>query len=258
VRNRNIKLIVAFDGAAYRGWQVQPDARTVQGTLSEAIENITGETVILTGSGRTDSGAHARGLVANFHTTAGIPAPRLAKALNSVLPRDIRVLSARPVTADFHARHDARSKIYRYQVYRGIVLPPHLLSEHYHYRYRVDLGPMREAMRMIEGEHDFASFAAKSGRLDGMVQGEARNTVRRIFRSELRTSGLRLLFTFEGSGFLHHMVRNLVGTVLEVGRGRLKPVEFSELFDRRDRTLAGATAPAHGLILMRVRYDRKR
>jgi tRNA pseudouridine38-40 synthase len=251
---KNIKLVIAFKGAGYHGWQIQQNARTVQGTLGEAIKTVTGEITSVTGSGRTDSGAHARGLVANFQTATRIPPRRLLHALNSVLPHEIRVLSAKRVRAEFHARYDARSKVYRYQVYRGTVLLPHLACDHYHYPYKVDLQQMSKAMKLVQGEHDFASFAARSGRLGKGDDPETRDTVRHIFRSTMRKSGLRLLFTFEGSGFLHHMARNLVGTVLEVGRGRLGLQEFSDLFGKRDRTLAGGTAPAHGLILMKVRY----
>ncbi len=242
---RNIRIILAYDGTAYHGWQIQDGVPTVQGILRGALYKITGEQVNLVGSGRTDAGTHVRGLVANFITYSLIPPARLSRALNSILPRDIRVLSARRVPAAFHARFSAHSKVYRYQVYRGPVLLPHLAREYYHYPYAIDVSVMRRAARRFVGEHDFASFAA------GTPQ---KNTVRRIFRCELKHKGHRLILTVEGNGFLHHMVRNMAGTLLEVGRGRMSLEEFKRLFKSRDRTLAGFTAPAHGLILLRVRY----
>jgi tRNA pseudouridine38-40 synthase len=243
---RNIRLTVAFDGTAYHGWQIQPDAPTVQGLISQTIARITGEEVTLTGSGRTDSGTHARGLVANFLTGSRLPPSRLARALNAILPRDIRILSARQAPSGFHARRDAVAKVYRYQMYLGPILPPHLARECFHFPYRTDIAAMEAAARLFPGEHDFASFAK--------TNKPYRSTVRRIFRCELRKKGRRLLLTVEGNGFLHHMVRNMAGTLLEVGRGSITLDQFRDLFAQRDRTLAGFTAPAHGLVLLKVRY----
>ncbi|HYK88094.1 MAG TPA: tRNA pseudouridine(38-40) synthase TruA [Acidobacteriota bacterium] len=245
VTGRNIRLTLAYDGTEYHGWQVQKGAPTIQGILRSSIQKITGEPVSIVGSGRTDAGTHVRRTVANFVTNSRIPPGQLVRALNSNLPRDIRVLSARLVPAGFHARYSAHSKIYRYQIYRGAVLLPHLAREHFHYPYPLDLARMREAARYFVGEHDFASFAAGT---------PMKNTVRRVFRCELKIRGRRLTLTVEGNGFLHHMVRNMTGTLLEVGRGRLSLTEFQELFEKRDRSLAGFTAPAHGLILLNVRY----
>jgi tRNA pseudouridine38-40 synthase len=242
---RNIRLVLAFDGAAYCGWQIQKNQPTLQGLVSEAINRITGEQVKVTGSGRTDAGTHARGLVANFHTDSQIDSARLVPALNSMLPRDIRVLSARRVSADFHARRSARSKTYRYQIYLGPVLKPHLRREFFHFPYPVDISKMERAARRFPGEHDFASFAKSPS---------PPNTIRRIFRCGLKKEGWRLCLTVEGNGFLHHMVRNMAGTLLEVGRGSIPLAEFQDLFTRRDRKLAGFTAPAHGLILLKVKY----
>ncbi len=243
---RNIRLILAYDGTAYHGWQIQEDAPTLQGLISEAITRITGEKVTLTGSGRTDAGTHARGLVANFFTGSRIPPVRFVRALNSQLPRDIRVLSARQVPLDFHARKNAVSKVYRYQIYLGPVLPPHLMREHFHYPFPIDIAKMVKAARMFQGEHDFASFAKANPAIA--------STVRRIYRCELGKKGHRLLFTVEGNGFLHHMVRNMAGTLLEVGRGAISLTDFKNLFSKCDRTLAGFTAPAQGLVLLKVKY----
>jgi tRNA pseudouridine38-40 synthase len=255
-KKHNIKLILAFDGTAYRGWQIQTHQPTIQGILSDAIEKITHEKLSPTGSGRTDAGTHARRLVANFLTQSLIPPARLVRALNSSLPNDIRVLSARRVPASFHARRDARSKIYRYQIYLGKVMPPHLAREHYHYPYPIDVDGMKKAARLFEGEHDFASFAAKCGqdKSSKTKNGIPRNTVRRIFQCELKQRGSRLLLTVEGNGFLQHMVRNMAGTLLEIGGGRIRLQELEKLFELRDRRLAGFAAPAHGLILLKVRY----
>jgi tRNA pseudouridine38-40 synthase len=243
---RNIRLTVAFEGTAYHGWQIQHNSPTVQGMISEAIARITGEKVSLTGSGRTDSGTHARGLVANFLTGSRIAPPQLVRALNGVLPRDIRILSARRAPLQFHARRNAFGKIYRYQMYLGSILPPHLAREYFHYPYPLNIEKMDAAARFFPGEHDFASFAK--------TNESYTNTVRRIFRCGLKKQGRRLLLTVEGNGFLHHMVRNMAGTLLEVGRGTISLESFKELFVKRNRNLAGFTAPAHGLILMKVRY----
>jgi tRNA pseudouridine38-40 synthase len=243
---RNIRLTIAFDGTAYHGWQVQQDSPTLQGLLSKAVTRITGEPATLTGSGRTDAGTHARGLVANFFTGSRISATQLVRALNGTLPRDIRVLSARRVPHAFHARRDAVSKVYRYQMYLGRILPPHLLREYFHFPYPVDIAKMQNAVRLFVGEHDFASFAKANAAVS--------STVRHIFRCELKKKGRRLFLTVEGNGFLHHMVRNMTGTLLEVGRGSISPDEFRELFIQRDRRLAGFTAPAHGLVLLKVKY----
>ena len=219
---------------------------SIQGVISAALARITDKTVSLTGSGRTDAGTHARRLVANFFTDSKIPADRFSRALNSILPRDIRILAARDVPADFHARKSARSKIYRYQIYRGKILPPHLRQEYFHFPYPLDFDRMVEAAKLFQGEHDFASYAKTGSGVSG--------TVRRIFRCDLRRRGARVHLTVEGNGFLHHMVRNMVGTLLEVGQERISLSDFAALFEKRDRTQAGFTAPAHGLILEKVRY----
>jgi tRNA pseudouridine38-40 synthase len=244
---RNIKLVLAFDGTSYHGWQIQKNQETVQGELREAIRKITGEQACPAGSGRTDAGTHARGFVANFASVSSIATSNLVRALNSKLPPDIRILSAREVPADFHARRSARSKVYRYRIYGGAVMPPHLAREFFHYPYPVDIGRMAQAAAMFAGTHDFASFAAKGG-------GGRDNTVRHIYACRLRVTGRRLELTVEGDGFLHHMIRNMAGTLLELGRGQMTMAAFQALFDRRDRTQAGFTAPARGLTLLKVRY----
>jgi len=240
-------MTLAFDGTAYHGWQMQRNHPTVQGIVGAAIERITGGRVNLIGSGRTDAGTHARALVANFSSASQIPIENLIRGLNSLLPQDIRILSAREAPQDFHSQRSARSKVYRYQIYRGKVLPPHLAREHFHYPYPLDLDLMARGARVFSGRHDFASLAAQSG-------SAVTDTVRRVYRSELKSIGRRLWYTVEADGFLHHMVRIIVGTLLHVGRRRMGLAELRGLFEKRDRTFAGFTAPARGLVLLRVRY----
>ena len=254
--SRNIRLDIAFDGTSFEGWQIQKDRPTIQGVLREAILKVTGERVKLHGSGRTDAGVHARRMVANFHTTSRVPVPAFARALNRLLPPEIRVLASKQAGPDFHARLSARSKTYRYRVYLGPVMPPHLAREYFHYPYPVDLPVMKGAGSMLIGEHDFGSFAKKSGliRTGSPDQSADRSTIRRILRVELKRKGHELTFTVEGTGFLHHMVRNIVGTLLDLGRGQISPEEFGNLLNARDRTLAGFTAPARGLTLLKVSY----
>ncbi len=251
---RNIRLLIAFDGTEYHGWQVQANKATVQGSVCDAVRHVTGEWPKLIASGRTDAGVHARRMVANFHTSSHIPAQSLVRALNSILARDIRILSARHVPRSFHARLSARSKVYRYQIYRGGILPPHLAREHFHFPYELDTEVMRQACRLFVGEHDFASFAKHTGRRKDSSPEAGMGTVRRILKCGLNQKGLRLILTFEGAGFLHHMVRNMTGTLLNLGQRRMTLSEFRKLFQERDRRLAGFTAPAHGLVLVRVLY----
>lgn len=246
-RARNMRLTIAFDGTAYHGWQAQKQQATIQGIVTSAIRQITGESVRLTGSGRTDAGTHARALVANFVANTRLPAATLERALNALLPRDIRVRSVREAPLQFHAQRSARSKVYRYQIYRGPVLPPHLAREYLHYPYPLDEAMMARAARLLEGTHDFASFAAYSAR-------EKSDTRRCVIRSILKRRGHLLHYLVEADGFLHHMVRNITGTLLEVGRGRTSLEDLEILFQKRDRSLAGFTAPACGLVLVRVRY----
>jgi tRNA pseudouridine38-40 synthase len=252
---RNIRLTLAFDGSGYHGWQIQKNHVSIQGIVRNAIQTITGERVNLVGSGRTDAGTHARALVANFVTSSSIPASSLAKALNSVLPTDIRILSVREAPLNFHAQHCARSKIYRYQIYRGPVMPPHLAREHFHYPYPVDLESMARAARVFEGTHDFAGFGKAKRLIHGRpASGGTEDTVRHIIKAELVAQRRRIFFTVEADGFLHHMVRRIVGTLLEIGRGRRTLEQVRGLLEGKNRGTAGFTVPAHGLILLKVRY----
>jgi len=250
--NRNLKLVVAYDGSDFSGWQVQPDCATIQGTLASAIGRITGEKVLPQGSGRTDAGVHALGQVATFTTESPIPAENLVIALNDILPASIRVREAGEVPADFHARRSVRSKTYRYRIYRAAICSPFLARYVWHYPYPLDESAMQQAASLVIGEHDFTSFAAvdpERGRED-----ENSSNVRQIFASSWNSQGEEFVYEVTGNGFLHHMVRNLVGTFLLVGKGTLTPPDVFGILQARNRSLAGATAPASGLFLVDVKY----
>jgi len=249
---RNLKIVLTYDGSEFSGWQVQPDAATIQGTLASAIGRVTGEKVLPQGSGRTDAGVHALAQVATFATESPIPAENLVKALNDVLPASIRVLQAAEAAPEFHARKSARAKTYRYRIYRAAVRPPFLARYVWHYPYPLDEDAIRRAAGFVIGEHDFTSFAAvdsERGREDETI-----SNVRRIFASAWEREAEELIYTVRGSGFLHHMVRNLVGTFVLVGKGTLKPENLTQILAARDRSAAGATAPASGLYLVSVEY----
>jgi tRNA pseudouridine38-40 synthase len=248
----NIKLVLAYDGSDFCGWQVQPDAETIQGTLATAIGRITGEKVLPQGSGRTDAGVHAIAQVATFTTESVIPPANFVIALNDILPPSIRVVEASEVSADFHARKSARGKTYRYRIYREAICPPFRARYVWHYPYPLDEDAMRSAAPLIEGEHDFTSFAAVDPER-GQEQ-ESISNVRTIFSSQWRREAGDLIYEVRGSGFLHHMVRNLVGTFLLVGKGTLQPPDMVTILEAKNRSAAGATAPASGLYLVSVDY----
>lgn len=250
---RNIKIIVSYDGTDYSGWQVQADAVTIQGTLASAIGRVTGEKVLPQGSGRTDAGVHALAQVASFCLESSIPAANLAKAMNDVLPASIRVLEAGEVPLDFHARKSARAKTYRYRIFRREICPPFLARYVWHYPYSLDEGAMRQAAAEVIGEHDFTSFAAVDPERDD--EDATRSNVRTVWASGWERHGDdELVYTVRGSGFLHHMVRNLVGTFILVGKATLNPCDIGDILRARDRSKAGATAPASGLYLVNVEY----
>jgi len=249
---RNLKLILSYDGAEFAGWQVQPNASTLQGTLASAIGRITGEKVLPQGSGRTDAGVHALAQVVTFVTESSVPTENFVKALNDILPAAVRVLQVAEMPAEFHARHSARGKTYRYRMYRSSICPPFLARYVWHYPYPLDEEAMGRAAASVVGEKDFTSFAAvdpERGR-----EGEPISNVRTIFSSSWERSGDELIYTVRGSGFLHHMVRNLVGTFILVGRGTLQTEDVTRIIDARSRSAAGATAPASGLYLVEVEY----
>ncbi len=249
---RNLKLTIAYDGADFSGWQVQPDAPTIQAALATAIGRITGEKVLPQGSGRTDAGVHALAQVATFQTESTIPPANLVVALNDTLPASVRILSAEEVADDFHPRKSARAKTYRYRIFREAICPPFLARYVWHYPYPLNESAMAQAAPLIEGEHDFTSFAAVDPER-GKDQENISN-VRTIFSSRWRRDDFELIYEVRGSGFLHHMVRNLVGTFLLVGKGTLAAGDITRILAAKNRSAAGATAPAAGLYLLTVEY----
>ncbi len=249
---RNVKLVVAYDGSEFSGWQVQPQAATIQGTLASALERLTGEKVLPQGSGRTDAGVHALAQVASFRTASPIPLDHLVPALNHILPPSIRVLEAEEVPLEFHARKSARAKTYRYRMYRASLCPPFLARYVWHYPFPLNEPALEQAAQEVVGEHDFASFAAVDPELHS-EEGN-RSSLRRIFHSSWTRTADELVYTVQANGFLHHMVRNLVGTLVLVGKGTLQPEDVIPILEKRNRSAAGATAPAKGLYLVRVEY----
>ncbi len=256
---RNLKVTLSYDGAEYSGWQVQPGANTVQGTLASAIGRITAEKVLPQGSGRTDAGVHALAQVMTFVTESSVPTGNFVKALNDILPASVRVLEVEEAPPDFHARHSARAKTYRYRIYRESICPPFLARYVWHFPYRLAEEEMGRAAKLVVGEHDFTSFAAvdpergASGLRSATGVALASN-VRKIFSSSWERMGEELIYTVRGSGFLHHMVRNLVGTFILVGKGTLRAEDVTRILEARNRSAAGATAPASGLYLVGVEY----
>lgn len=253
---RNVRLVLSYDGTRFSGWQFQKDQRTIQGLLEEALAALTGAAVTLHGAGRTDAGVHAEGMVANFQTDAVIPAAGLLKGVNTLLPPDIRVLAAEDVAGDFHARYNAKGKVYEYSFVVASVMPPLLRLYAAHVRKPLDIEAMRRCLPALLGRQDFRSFEATGSRDAALGKGDG--GVRTIFAARLEQEEcLHPLYrlTISGNGFLRHMVRNIVGTLFEVGRGKLSPCDFAELIAARDRTLAGPTAPAHGLRLKNVFYE---
>lgn len=259
-RMRNLKVILSYDGSDFSGWQVQPDAPTVQGTLASAIGRITGEKVLPQGSGRTDAGVHALAQVMTFVTESSVPTGNFLKALNDILPPSVRVLEVAEAPPEFHARHSARAKTYCYRIYRESICPPFLARYVWHYPYPLAEEEMRRSAELVVGEHDFTSFAAVdpergSGEAAAVpVSAAPVSNVRKIFSSSWERVGNELVYTVRGSGFLHHMVRNLVGTFILVGKRTLQVEDVTRILAARSRSAAGATAPASGLYLVAVEY----
>jgi tRNA pseudouridine38-40 synthase len=266
---QTFRLTVAYDGTDFHGWQIQPGLPTIQGELQAALGRILGETPLPQGSGRTDAGVHALAQVASFPLQAKIPPENLLRALNGTLVASIRILEAKTVPGTFHARHSALAKTYEYRIFREALCPPFLARYVLACPWPIDVEALQRSARLFEGHHDFRSFAAtdpdlagRSSEPDSMPDQELRAhrppTERTIFSSvwEPRRSEAGSLFVYRvrGNGFLHHMVRNLVGTMLEVGRGNLDLEEIPQILAARSRSAAGPTAPAHGLFLHSVEY----
>ena len=243
---RCIRMTVQYDGTNYHGWQEQPGLATIQGTLADRMATILGERPGVEGAGRTDAGVHAIGQVAAFRTDHPIDLGRLLAALNSRLPDDVAVPDMSEAALGFRPSMDAVSKHYRYRIHRGPVRPVFAARYAWHWYRPIEVEPMRAAARLLLGRHDFKSFEARGS--------DRADTVREVTRLDVAEAGAELLVDVEGNGFLYRMVRNLVGTRVEVGRGHRSPQWVADVLEARDRRAAGPTAPPHGLCLMAVRY----
>jgi len=248
---RNFKLIIEYDGTAYHGWQRQNDTSTVQGAIEAALETMTGRSVTVIGSGRTDAGVHAVGQVANFCVETRLTSDVFAKGLNSLIPPDIVIKNCAAVDKTFHARYDARSKIYDYHILNQPTPAAIFRQYAWHIGKPLDLEAIRTAMLCLKGQHDFSAFEAA-----GSPRSHAVRTVIDLHLSEKDADGY-VGFSIEADGFLRHMVRNIVGTLVDVGLGKISPEAFEEIVISKDRTQAGITAPAHGLFLREVKYERR-
>ena len=244
---RNIKLVIEYDGSGYHGWQRQPDGPTIQETLENSLSKITGENISLHGSGRTDSGVHALGQVANFNTESRITAEEFQKGLNSILPKDIVVLSAEEAEPEFHAQFSSRSKIYIYKILNRPFGSALLRKRVWHVPYRLTLSAMSEAASELVGEHDFGAFA--------QAGAEVKSTVRTVTSAEFKKSGEDIIeFAIEAEGFLKRMVRLIAGTLVQVGKERLSPGEFADILNSGKKNKFVIAAPPSGLYLKKVRY----
>ena len=243
----NFKITIEYDGSAYHGWQRQASDRTIQGEIEDALKTMTGNSVSVTGSGRTDAGVHALNQAANFRCATSLTPEAFLKGLNSLLPEDIVITSCKMVSEKFHARYDVKSKVYHYRILNRLL--PAAISRHYawHIRKELDLSAMKEALSYIIGSHDFKAFEGS---------GSPRvSTVRCIINADLvKPDNDYLVLKIEGDGFLKFMVRNIVGTLVDVGFNKITPQDFKQILISKDRNLAGITAPAHGLFLIDVKY----
>ncbi len=245
---RNIKLVLQYDGTSYHGWQIQPDVVTVEGILLDGLEKVIGEKVKLSAAARTDSGVHARCQVVSFKTTSSIAAKRLKLALNGLIPRDIVVAKASGAAESFNARYSARARIYRYTILNRTFRSPFDSHYCYFFPYQVDLDAMKGAVKFLIGKHDFSSFQASFGKKGGS------SSVRTVEKLKLFSRAGFVYMDIQANGFLTHMVRVIMGTLLDVGRGKILPEYVKRILEAKDRQKAGPTLPARGLCLMKVLY----
>jgi tRNA pseudouridine38-40 synthase len=243
---RTLKLTIAYDGTDFAGWQMQAGQRTVQGALEDALAPIDDERVVVHSAGRTDAGVHAAGQVISFALKSSIACDALVRAINVRLPPDVRVMRAEEAAEGFNARFDALHKTYHYVIFTGAVVPPPIRHFVWHVPRSLDLSAMNEAAAVLLGEHDFAAFQAAGG--------DVITTRREILASVVTPTEDRLTYEVTGTGFLRHMVRNIVGTLVDIGRGRMPASEMIRILQSRDRAEASATAPPQGLTLWRVDY----
>lgn len=243
---KNIMVEIEYDGTNYSGWQIQPNSRTVQEEIMKALKKLTGEDIQVNGSGRTDAGVHAYGQVASFTFKGNIPVDRLPAALNSNLPKDISIRNAAEVPMDFHARYSAIGKRYIYHIYQGKYRTALYRNYSYHVPYKLDISKMKEGAKLLLGTHDFKGFMSSGSSVE--------NTVRTIHRLDLINENNHLYIHIEGDGFLYNMVRIIAGTLVDLGRGKIPVDQIRKAIERKDRTLAGHTAPPQGLFLDCVFY----
>src|ERR1700751_1726948 len=251
---RYLKLTIAYDGTDFHGWQIQSGKPTIQGEIVAILRRLTQENIAIHGAGRTDAGVHALGQVASFRRQTALSTGELRRALNALLPPTIRINAVEETGPDFNARWSARAKTYRYRLYRGRVVPPMIFRYVLHYPFPLDEDKMRDAAARFIGSPDFAAFAASAGPED---DDKERSTVREIYATELLRSAdnEELVFTIRGRSFLRYMGRKMVGTLLDVGRGRLAPDDVDRLYELKDRSKSGPTVPAQGLCMVSVEHE---
>ncbi|MGB9613514.1 MAG: tRNA pseudouridine(38-40) synthase TruA [Candidatus Margulisiibacteriota bacterium] len=251
---RNIKLTIQYDGTSFAGFELQPGKRTIRNEIEKALYKLFGQKIKINAASRTDAGVHALGQVVNFSLRNPIPLSNIPKALNSVLPEDIRVIKAEQKPKKFNARFDAQAKEYEYLISNGDILPPQFRNYVWQVKPKLDLWLMRKAAKLLIGKHDFSSFCAAGGDDKNLVRTLYRLDIRKrrmcLWNSKLLVISCKLI----GNGFLYKMVRNIVGTLVEVGLGKTSLAELRKILHARDRRLAGKTAPAAGLCLTKVRY----
>ena len=240
------KIVLQYDGSRFAGWQTQKNQKTVQGTVTDALKTLSAEKATVVGAGRTDAGVHALGQVAHFQLKEGRDPEGLHRALNGLLPWDIRVRRLNSVKKDFHAQKNALKKRYEYRIYNGYVLSPFLRGYVYHVFRPLDFEVMQRACELLHGRHDFSGFAAASTTV--------KDRRRKVLLSSLKKRGGLILYRIEADGFLHHMIRNIMGTLLQIGAGKRSPEDVARILLSKDRRKAGPTAPAHGLYLVRIWY----
>ncbi len=243
---RNLKLTVAYDGTGFHGWQIQPGLPTIQGELQQALRKLFNHDVSITGSGRTDAGVHAHGQVANVGTIRAMDTDAVLRGINALLPAAIRVNSVEEVTLEFHARRSARAKTYEYHIWRHPIVSPFHCRYVYAFRHALDEEAVDRGTASFVGTHDFTSFCATATEIE--------DRTRTIFDASWNRSEREWIFRIRGSGFLQYMVRTIVGTLLEIGQGRIRPENLTAIFEAKDRRLAGPSLPAHGLHLIDVEY----
>lgn len=244
---KRVKLVVAYDGTNYHGWQVQPNGVTIESVLNQHLSNLLGEEIVVTGASRTDSGVHSLGNVAIFDTNTRMPAEKISYALNQKLPEDIVVQDSCEVPADWHPRYQKGRKTYEYRILNKTFRNPMRRLETYFYHHKLDVEAMQEAAKYLVGEHDFKSFCA--------VGAQVKTTTRILYDCKVTKNDDIITIRVTGNGFLYNMVRIIAGTLIKVGAGDIKPEEITDILAACDRSAAGPTAPAHGLTMIGIEYE---